>query len=60
MATPPSLGGGSPRRVAPVDLDLVAVGSCVVLVERQHIQRAAVRLQVTPSVLTKSVQLLER
>jgi DNA-binding transcriptional LysR family regulator len=43
-----------------VDLDLVAVGSCVVLVERQHIQRAAVRLQVTPSVLTKSVQLLER
>jgi uncharacterized OsmC-like protein len=60
MATPPSLGGGSPRRVAPVGLDLVAVGSCVVLVERQHLQRAAPRLQVTPSALTKSVQLLER
>jgi DNA-binding transcriptional LysR family regulator len=43
-----------------VDLDLVAVGSCVVLVERQHLQHAAARLQVTPSALTKSVQILER
>jgi hypothetical protein len=43
-----------------MDLDLMNVHSFVVLIEERHFGRAARRLYVTPSALTKRVQRLER
>ena len=43
-----------------MDLDLTCVHSWLVLVQEQHFGRAAPRLNLTPSALTKRIQRLER
>lgn len=42
------------------DLDLSSVASFLVLAEEEHYARAAQRLHLTPSALTKRMQRLER
>lgn len=43
-----------------MDLDLSCVASFLILMEEQHFGRAATRLHMVPSTLTKRVQRLER
>ena len=51
---------GTIRRRNYMDLDLTCVASLLVLYEEQHHGRAAARLRLTPSALTKRIQRLER